>query len=124
MSASYAQIREQFGKPIGSFQAVKHRCADMAIIAYAIQSQLFMASVRLDAGLPDASFHSAAAHVLAVNGAKQSTADNIQNHGGIGITAEHNAHLYLKRAFLLEHILGSRQESFAALMAPARHEFN
>lgn len=124
MSATHAQVREQFGKPIGSFQAVKHRCADMAVAAYAVQSQLFMAATRIDAGLDDALFHAASGHVLAVNFTKRSTADNIQNHGGIGVTDEHDCHLYLKRAHLLEHILGPIRQSFAAILEPQRHEFN
>jgi alkylation response protein AidB-like acyl-CoA dehydrogenase len=124
MSASYAQTREQFGKAIGSFQAVKHRCADMAVGAYAVQSQTFLAAIRLDAQCDDALFQAACAHVLAVNFAKRSTADNIQNHGGIGVTAEQDSHLFLKRALLLEHVLGDRRESsFSAILEPARHEF-
>lgn len=123
MSAGYAQTREQFGKPIGSFQAVKHRCADMAVAAYAVQSQLFMAAVRLDADLDDALFHASSAHVLAINFTKRSTADNIQNHGGIGVTEEHDCHLYLKRALLLELILGPVRQSFTAIIEPQRHEF-
>lgn len=124
MSAAYAQVREQFGKPIGAFQAVKHRCADMAIGAYAARAQLCMAAVRLDGQAGDAAFHAAAAHVLALDTAKKSTADNIQNHGGIGITAEHDCHLYLKRALLLERLLGPQRDSFAAVIDPARHLFD
>lgn len=124
MSSGYAQTREQFGKPIGAFQAVKHRCADMAVAAYAVQSQVFLAAVRIDAGCDDALFQSACAHVLAVNFTKRSTADNIQNHGGIGVTAEQDCHLFLKRALLLEHALGPiRDCSFAPIIEPARHEF-
>jgi alkylation response protein AidB-like acyl-CoA dehydrogenase len=123
MSASYAQTRTQFGKAIGSFQAVKHRCADMAIASYATVGQVFQAALLVDAGAPDAAFHAASAYVLAVNGARTSAADNIQNHGGIGYTWEHDAHLYLKRAFLLEHLLGSQRNSYRAVLAPARHEF-
>jgi alkylation response protein AidB-like acyl-CoA dehydrogenase len=124
MSASYAQTREQFGKAIGAFQAVKHRCADMAIAAYAVQSQTFLAAVRIDAGCEDALFQAACAHVLAVNFAKRSTADNIQNHGGNGVTAEYNCHLFVRRTMLLEHALGPiRESSFAPIVEPARHEF-
>jgi hypothetical protein len=61
--------------------------------------------------------------VLATNGAKVSTAYNIQNHGGIGFTWEQDAHLYLKRAFLLEHLLGPQRDSYRAVLAPDRHEF-
>lgn len=124
MSASYAQTREQFGKPIGSFQAVKHRCADMAVAAYAVQSQTFLAAIRIDAKCDDAPFQAACAHVLAANFTRRSAEDNIQNHGGIGVTAEQDSHLFLKRAVLLEHALGNRREfSFARVLQPARHEF-
>ena len=123
MSASYAQTRTQFGKAIGSFQAVKHRCADMAIAAYATVGQVFQAALLVDAGAPDAAFHAASAYVLATNGARTSAADNIQNHGGIGYTWEHDAHLYLKRAFLLENLLGPQRNSYRAVLSPERHEF-
>jgi alkylation response protein AidB-like acyl-CoA dehydrogenase len=123
MSAAYARTRVQFDKPIGSFQAVKHRCADMAIAAYATVGQLFQAALLVEAEAPDAAFHAASAYVLATSGAKKSTADNIQNHGGIGFTWEQDSHLYLKRAFLLEHLLGPMRDTYRVVLAPARHEF-
>jgi alkylation response protein AidB-like acyl-CoA dehydrogenase len=123
MSASYAQTRVQFGKPIGAFQAVKHRCADMAIAAYATIGELFQAALLVEAGTEDAAFHAANAYVLATNGAKVSTADNIQNHGGIGFTWEQDSHLFLKRALLLEHILGEQRKVYDTILAPKRHEF-
>jgi alkylation response protein AidB-like acyl-CoA dehydrogenase len=123
MSAAYAQTRTQFGKPIGSFQAVKHRCADMAIAAYATIGEVFQAALLVDAGTEDAAFHAATAYVLATNGAKVSTAENIQNHGGIGFSWEQDSHLFLKRAFLLEHILGEQRKAYDAILAPKRHEF-
>lgn len=123
MSAAYARTRIQFDKPIGTFQAVKHRCADMAIAAYACVAQTFHAALRVEAATADAAFHAAAAYVLAVNGAKQSTTDNIQNHGGIGFTWEQESHLYLKRAFLLERLLGPQRAAYSTVLAPARHEF-
>jgi len=123
MSAAYAQVRTQFGKPIGSFQAVKHRCADMAVAAYATIGEVFQAALLVDAGTEDAGFHAATAYVLATNGAKVSTADNIQNHGGIGFTWEQDSHLFLKRALLLEHILGEQRRAYDAILAPKRHEF-
>ncbi|MFE6820924.1 acyl-CoA dehydrogenase family protein [Streptomyces sp. NPDC057690] len=123
MSAEYARTRVQFGKPIGAFQAVKHRCADMAVAAYMTRAQLFQAALLVEAASGDADFHAACAYLLAVQGAKKSTADNIQNHGGIGYTWEHDAHLYLKRAVLLEHVLETSRATHRAVLAPARHEF-
>lgn len=104
-SAEYARTRVQFGKPIGAFQAVKHRCADMAVSAYAVRAQVFVAATMLAAAHCDAAFHAASAYHLAVDAARQATADNVQNHGGIGYTAEHDCHHYLKRALLVEFIL-------------------
>jgi alkylation response protein AidB-like acyl-CoA dehydrogenase len=123
MSAAYAQTRTQFGKPIGAFQAVKHRCADMAVAAYATIGEVFQAALLVEAGTEDATFHAATAYVLATHGAKVSTADNIQNHGGMGFTWEQDSHLFLKRALLLEHILGEQRKAYDAILAPRRHEF-
>lgn len=122
-SSKYARLRTQFGRPIGSYQAVKHRCADMAIAAYAVQAQVYGAAVYVSAGHPDAEFHAAAAHVLASRSAYRSAADNIQNHGGIGFTWEHDAHVYLKRVVTLEHSCGNRSAAYARLIEPERHEF-
>jgi alkylation response protein AidB-like acyl-CoA dehydrogenase len=123
MSAAYAQTRTQFGKAIGSFQAVKHRCADMAIASVAVTSELYMAALLVENGAPEAAFHAANAYVLATGGAKTSTADNIQNHGAIGFTWEHDAHLFLNRALLLENLLGEQRRSYDAILAHPRYEF-
>lgn len=121
MSAAYSLMRVQFGRPIGSFQAVKHRCADMAVAGYSVQAQTFMAAYYVNGRHQDAAFHAASALVLAIGGASTSTADNIQNHGGIGMTAEHDAHLFVKRALLLEHLLGTRRDLLSAVLKPERH---
>lgn len=122
-SAAFAMARHQFGKPIGSFQAVKHRCADMAIAAFSCVGELFQAALLVEGGTEDAAFHAATAYVLAARGAKTSTADNIQNHGGIGFTWEADAHLYLKRALLLEHLLGSQRDAYRSILDPPIHQF-
>jgi alkylation response protein AidB-like acyl-CoA dehydrogenase len=124
MSVAYAQARTQFGHPIGSFQAVKHRCADMAVAAYAAVGQVHQAALYVDARRPDAAFQAASAYLVASRGAVRSTADNIQNHGGIGFTWEHDAHLYLKRAAVLASLFGPLRAAHHAVMAPARHEFS
>ena len=123
MSAEYARTRIQFGKPIGTFQAVKHRCADMAVAAYGTRAQLYQAALLVEEGTDDAAFHAASAYVLAVKGAKKSTADNIMNHGGIGYTWEHDAHLFLKRALLLEHVFGPPRATYRTVLAPERSGF-
>jgi alkylation response protein AidB-like acyl-CoA dehydrogenase len=124
MSAAYAISREQFGKPIGSFQAVKHRCADMAIAALAVRAQVFMAAHRHDLCGEDADFHAACALTLAIDGATRTTADNIQNHGAIGFTAEHDAQLLVKRVITLEHALGPKRAIMADVLAPEAHVFH
>jgi alkylation response protein AidB-like acyl-CoA dehydrogenase len=105
-AAAYAAVRVQFGRPIGAFQAVKHRSADMAVRAEAGWAQTIVAALRLDQAGSGAGFDVSAAKVLASDGAIRNARDNIQNHGGIGFTAEHDAHLFLKRAHILDHLLG------------------
>lgn len=108
-STEYALTRQQFGTPIGAFQAVKHRCADAAVNRDAARHLTTLAALSLDAGHPDARSLAASALLLAGDRAMQSTADNIQNHGGIGFTSEATAHLLLKRAITLRHALGHDQ---------------
>ncbi|MGD0592771.1 MAG: acyl-CoA dehydrogenase [Acidimicrobiales bacterium] len=107
MSVTYALSREQFGKPIGAFQAVKHRCADMAVRAEAAGSLLWLAALSLDAQAPEAHRLAASAKALASEYAVVSAHDNVQNHGGMGFTEECAAHLYVKRALEWSVTLGS-----------------
>jgi alkylation response protein AidB-like acyl-CoA dehydrogenase len=123
MSATYARQRVQFGVPIGTFQAVKHRCADMAVAAYATAALVNFSARRLDASEPDASFQAACAHLVATASASRAAADNIQNHGAIGFTMEHDAHLFLRRAHTLGHTLGDIRLTAADILEPERHEF-
>lgn len=104
MAADYAKVREQFDRPIGWFQAIKHICADMAVRCAVARSQLYYAACALDAGTGDAAFHVAAAKRLADRAALDNGRANIQVHGGIGMTDEAYAHLPLKRAHLLGFI--------------------
>lgn len=115
MSVEYGKVRQQFGKPIGSFQAIKHRCADMAVRTEAARSLVTYAAVALRDGEPDAALHVRGAKVLALNAAILNTTDNVQNHGGMGYTWEGDAHLYLKRARLLEHTFGTRTAHLDAI---------
>ena len=115
-SAAYAKERVQFGKPIAVFQAVKHRCADNALRAEAAWAQTLVAALRLrDAGVPDAELDIAVAKVVAGDSAVRNARDNIQNHGGIGYTAENLAHLYLKRAHVLVNVFGDAR-SFTGIL--------
>ncbi|HEV7341676.1 MAG TPA: acyl-CoA dehydrogenase family protein [Sphingopyxis sp.] len=104
MAADYAKLRQQFDRPIGWFQALKHICSDMAVRAAVARSQLYYAACALDAGDADAAFHIAAAKRLADQAALDNGRANIQVHGGIGMTDEAAPHLCLKRAHLLQFI--------------------
>jgi alkylation response protein AidB-like acyl-CoA dehydrogenase len=119
-SVEYGKVRQQFGQPIGAFQAIKHRCADMAVRAEVARSAVTYATVALDEGADDAALHVHVAKTLAGNAALQNATDNVQNHGGMGYTWEADAHLYLKRARVLEHTMGSRTAHLDALVAPWR----
>lgn len=114
MAASYAKMREQFERPIGWFQAIKHMCADMAVRAAVSRSQLYYAACALDANGDDAAFHVAAAKRLADQAALDNGRANIQVHGGIGMTDEAYPHFCLKRAHLLQFIAPAER---AALLA-------
>jgi alkylation response protein AidB-like acyl-CoA dehydrogenase len=120
MSVEYAKVRQQFGKPIGTFQAIKHRCADMAVRTEVARAVVTYAAVAVAEGEPDADFHVHSAKALAGTAAIQNATDNVQNHGGMGYTWESDAHLYLKRARVLEHTCGSRVTHLDALSAPWR----
>jgi alkylation response protein AidB-like acyl-CoA dehydrogenase len=120
MSVAYAKVRHQFGKPIGSFQAVKHRCADMAVRAEVARSATTYATVSLRDGAPDADFQAAVAKVLTADAYLRNSADNVQNHGGMGFTWECDAHLYVKRARAFDTTLGSRRTQLDALVARLR----
>jgi alkylation response protein AidB-like acyl-CoA dehydrogenase len=120
MSVAYAKVREQFGRPIGSFQAIKHRCADMAVRAEVARSAVTYAAVALEEDRAEAPLAVHIAKTLATDAAITNATDNIQNHGGIGYTWEAEPHLYLKRARLLEHVLGTRSEHLDAIAAPWR----
>lgn len=107
-SVEYAKLRKQFGQPIGAFQAVKHRCADMALQALAATDLVSFASIALAAGRNDASLLCATSVSIALQAALLNCAANIQIHGGMGFSAECVAHHYLKHARVLEAICGLR----------------
>ena len=120
MAVDYAKLREQFGRPIGAFQATKHRCADMAVRAEAAWCQTVLAALAAARGQTDAGFHAAAASIVAARAAIDNAEQNVQLHGGIGYTMECDAHLYLKRAHLLERTLcGVRAGQKRLLAEPA-----
>lgn len=115
-STSYAKDRHQFGQPIGSFQAVKHRCADMATRAEAARSQVAWAAISLRDGADDLDLNVSAARVMAQNAAITNAEINVQNHGGIGFTWEHPAHRYVTRARTLAVLVGGNEPARRALL--------
>jgi alkylation response protein AidB-like acyl-CoA dehydrogenase len=100
MTAEYAKQRVQFGQPIGSFQAVKHRCADMVVDVEGMRSSVWYAAWCLSAGDPNGPVAASAAKVWCADAAKRVMASGLQVHGGIGFTWDHDLHLYLKRSQL------------------------
>ena len=104
MAVEYAKTREQFGRPIGSFQAIKHICADMAIRCEAAACQTVFASLVLAEGHDGAAFHATSSKLVAASSAVKNASQNIQVHGAIGFTAEADPHLFLKRAHIIEQL--------------------
>ncbi len=108
LSVAYAKERRQFDRPIGSFQAVKHLCADMLVRTEVARAAVYAAGVILDdPGVGDAQRAVHAAKVTAGDAAVRNGKAAIQVHGGMGFTWEVDAHLYLKRAWWLDTVLGS-----------------
>ena len=118
-AVEYAQVREQFGQPIGAFQAVKHHCANMAIAAYAAQELVTFAAVSLAEHANDAVHLVHAALNLALRAARDNAGLNIQVHGGMGFSEECDAHLFLKAARLLDAAVGGIGTVRGALMRAA-----
>lgn len=112
----YAKVRETFGRKIGAYQAVRHPCADMALRAEAARSQLWYAAAALKEGRSDALVHLDAAKHMANQAAHGNADANIQLHGGIGVTDEHNAHLLLKHSLLLGRLFGTKRSLLCRLL--------
>ena len=109
-ATEYAKVREQFGKPIGSFQAVKHMCAEMLLRSEQISvSAADAARAVSEADDSQLSIAAAVAAAAGIDAAEANAKDCIQVLGGIGITWEHEAHLYLRRAYGISHALGGRR---------------
>jgi alkylation response protein AidB-like acyl-CoA dehydrogenase len=100
LSVEYAKDRVQFDKPIGSFQAVKHRLADMLVDVEGMRSAVYYAAWCIAASHPEASVAASTAKAWCSDASKRVAASALQVHGGIGFTWEHDVHLFLKRAQL------------------------
>jgi alkylation response protein AidB-like acyl-CoA dehydrogenase len=106
MSVDYAKVRVQFGRPIGSFQAIKHKCADMLLEVESGKSAAYYASWAAAEDNEELPVVAALSKAYCSEAYFHATAENIQIHGGIGFTWEHPAHLYFKRAKSSEIYLG------------------
>ena len=107
ISVDYAKTRVQFGKPIGSFQAVKHKCVDMMVAVENARSLTYYACWTVDERVAEAATAVPMAKAYASDMAKNVTSEAIQVHGGIGFTWEHDMHLYHRRALAGEANLGN-----------------
>ncbi|MEX1005232.1 MAG: acyl-CoA dehydrogenase family protein [Acidimicrobiia bacterium] len=110
MAVQYAKDRRQFGKPIGSFQAVKHMCADMLVNVESARAAAYYAAWTVAEGNAEAETVVPLAKAYCSDAFFECAAANIQVHGGIGFTWEHDAHLYFKRAKSSQLMLGTPAE--------------
>ncbi|MEQ8841808.1 MAG: acyl-CoA dehydrogenase family protein [Acidimicrobiales bacterium] len=131
LAVDYAKEREQFGRPIGSFQAVKHRCADMLVDVEGMRSAVYHAAWALGAGDVEGPISAATAKVWCSDAGVRVAESALQVHGGIGFTWESDVHLFLKRAQLdsvafgdarhhrrrLAALLSARMESGGSVLA-------
>jgi alkylation response protein AidB-like acyl-CoA dehydrogenase len=106
MAVGYAKARHQFGRAIGSFQAIKHRCADLMLEIESLRSAVAYAAAAVAEDSPEVPAVAALTQAYASDVYFHAAAENIQIHGGIGFTWEHDAHLYFKRAKASELFLG------------------
>jgi alkylation response protein AidB-like acyl-CoA dehydrogenase len=119
-ATEHAKTREQFGKPIGVHQAIKHACVDMLIAADAAQAQTLFAGIALADGRADALLQVLSAATVAGSAAVDNPAAGIQVFGGMGYTFENDMHLYLKRAHVFRHLFGEPTDVLAELLAQDR----
>jgi alkylation response protein AidB-like acyl-CoA dehydrogenase len=119
MTVEYAKVRHQFGRPIGSFQAIKHRCADMFVLVESARSAVLNAAAAADEGPEELPHAAALAKAYCSDAYFRTAGEAIQLHGGIGFTWEHDAHLYFKRAQSSRQLFGSPDAHRARLAALA-----
>jgi alkylation response protein AidB-like acyl-CoA dehydrogenase len=108
-AVEYAKVRHQFGRPIGSFQAVKHLLADVLLEVESARAAAYFALLTADSGGADLPAVAGLAKAFCSDACVLAASQNIQVHGGIGFTWEHPAHLYLKRAKTAQLLLGDPQ---------------
>ncbi len=109
-TVEYDKTRVQFGRPVGSFQAIKHTLADLHVAITMAEHACLYAAFAIDNDEPDATLAVSIAKSKAGDVARKATSDMIQYHGGIGYTWEHDAHFYFKRAKRLEYAYGDASQ--------------
>ena len=109
LALDYAKVREQFGRPIGSYQAVQHHLANAAVAAAFAEPLVLRAAHSLATGHPDTSVHVSMAHLRAAAAVEKAGRVSLQVFGAIGYTTEHDLHLYLKRAWSLSRAWGDEE---------------
>jgi alkylation response protein AidB-like acyl-CoA dehydrogenase len=117
MTVAYVKVREQFGRPLGSFQSVKHKLADMLTTLKGARAATYYAAMALDAGVADATTAASVAKAFTAEGVAALAGEALQTHGGIGFTWEHDLHLYLRRAKVNELVYGAPAEHYERLAA-------
>jgi alkylation response protein AidB-like acyl-CoA dehydrogenase len=119
MTLAYVNTRATFGKPIGAFQALQHRLANMLLRVESTRSAVYRAAWCVDAGDPDAALACATAKAWAGEASRLVCGETIQMHGGIGFTWELDVHFYFKRAKTLEQFYGSTEEQLERAIGAA-----
>jgi len=117
MTVGYVKVREQFGRPLGSFQSVKHKVADMLTTLKGARAATYYAAMALDAGVADATVAASVAKAFTAEGVAALAGEALQAHGGIGFTWEHDLHLYLRRVKVNEMLYGAPAEHYERLAA-------
>jgi alkylation response protein AidB-like acyl-CoA dehydrogenase len=116
-TVQYLQTRTQFGRPLGSFQALKHRVADLLVLAETGDSASWGAAAAWAADAPDAALLAGIAGTYCAEAYREVTAQTVQLHGGIAITWEHDAHRHLKQAHTMATVFGTPADHRARLAA-------
>lgn len=117
MTVEHATTREQFGRPLGSFQAIKHKAADMLTALKGVRAATALAAMALDAGQPNASLDASIAKAYTSEGISALAGEALQVHGGIGFSWEHDLHLFLRRAKTDEIVLGGPEAHYERIVS-------
>ena len=124
IATDYARTREQFDRPIGSFQAIKHKCADMLVdlewARSASQAALEALDSHADAAADESDWRASMAKAVCSESLRNAAHANVQIHGGIGFTWEDSAHLYLRRARTDEVLFGGPGQHWDRVSAQAK----